>query len=315
MREWILPLLAASAALCLCVIVCLAVIHRYRKRMQTMLDSLLQDLDQAIGGQLLEVSYDESLNAAIAERLNRIVRLWGHQRGRAEEERDMVKSLISDISHQVRTPLSNILLYTQLLKEQDLTKESLLLADKIQRHSEKLEFFMKELVKSSYTEKALIHVSPEMTDTDELIGKACQIAELEAIKKNINMKRTGSSALCYADKKWTIEAIGNVVENAVKYSPCGSVIEIETCIYESFVCIKIQDQGMGIKEEDQGSVFERFYRSKDAKDLPGFGIGLYLAREVLSKEGGYIKIYSKPGEGTEMSLYLSRYSSGSEKTY
>lgn len=301
---WILFSLLFAAC---CAAVSLLAVRNYRNKMRSMLDSLLQDLDRAIGGELLETACDESLNAAIAERLNRIVRLWNQQRDRAEEERDAVKSLISDISHQVRTPLSNILLYTQLLKEQQQAEKSILLADKIQLHCEKLEFFMKELVRSSYAEKALIAVSPQPLHTEELIGTACQMIELDALKKQIRVEQKGGSAPCWADRKWTVEAIGTVLENAVKYSPCGSVIEIETCLYDSFACIRIKDRGMGIREEEQGRVFERFYRSRDAGEQPGFGIGLYLAREVLSKEGGYIKLSSKPGQGTEMSLYLPRW--------
>lgn len=306
MIEQMVPLFVCAA---LCGAASLAAIQYYRNKMQAEMDSLLQALDRTIGGELLEASFDESMNSAVAERLNRIVQLWGDQRELAEEERDAVKSLISDISHQVRTPLSNILLYAQLLKEQPLTEDGLLLAGKIQRHSEKLEFFMKELVKSSYTEKAIISLHPHLVDVRELVGTSCQMIELEALKKNIRIKREDISADCYADKKWTIEAMANVLENAVKYSPQNSAIDIETYIYDSFVCVKIRDQGTGIREADQGRVFERFYRSEDVKEQPGFGIGLYLTREVLSKEGGYVKIKSRPGEGTELALYLSRYSS------
>lgn len=312
MIQWMISLLVCAA---LCGAASLAATRSCRKKMQVEMDGLLQALDRTIGGELVEASFDESMNSAVAERLNRIVQLWGEQKARAEDERDTVKSLISDISHQVRTPLSNILLYAQLLKEQPLTEECLLLAGKIQRHSEKLEFFMKELVKSSYTEKAMISLHPELVDVRELVGTSCQMIEMEALKKNIRMKRKDAGASCCVDKKWTIEAIANVLENAVKYSPEDSVIAIETCLYDSFVCVKIRDQGAGIKEEEQGRVFERFYRSEDVKEQPGFGIGLYLTREVLSKEGGYVKINSRQGEGTEIALYLSRYGSLAESSF
>lgn len=309
MKEWMFPLIFTGL---LWGGVSLWIIRMYRKRMQNMLDSLLQTLDRAVSGQVQKVNWDESMNAAITERLNRMVQIWGMQRDHAQEERDTVKSLISDISHQVRTPLSNIMIYSQLLKEQPLNEEALLLTGKIQKHSEKLEFFMKELVKSSCAEKSFITLHPEMMDVKGLIGMACQAAELGALKKKIFIKteEPEGEALCYADKKWTTEALENVLENAVKYSPEGSVITIQTRLYESFACVTVRDQGMGIREEEQGRIFERFFRSKDAKEQTGFGIGLYLAREVLSKQGGYIKVRSQPGEGTEMSLYLSRYSEG-----
>lgn len=307
MKEWMVPLILTGL---LWGSVSLWLIRVYRKRMQNMLDSLLQTLDRAVSGQIQKAAFNESMNAAITERLNRMVQIWGMQRDHAQEERDTVKSLISDISHQVRTPLSNIMIYSQLLKEQPLNQEACLLTEKIQKHAEKLEFFMKELVKSSCAEKSFITVHPERIDARVLIGTACQAAELGALKKKILVKteEPAGEALCYADKKWTAEAIENVLENAVKYSPEGSTITIETRLYESFVCVTVRDQGMGIREEEQGRIFERFFRSKDVKEQPGFGIGLYLAREVLSKQGGYMKVWSRPGAGTEMALYLSRYS-------
>lgn len=114
-----------------------------------------------------------------------------------------------------------------------------------------------------------------------------------------------TDVLCYADKKWTTEALGNVLDNAIKYSPENSQIKVEVVPYESFVCIQVQ--GVGIKEEEQGMIFERFYRSKSVSSEPGFGIGLYLVREVLSKQGGYVKIKSQIGKGFTIQLYLSRY--------
>lgn len=166
---------------------------------------------------------------------------------------------------------------------------------------------MKELVKSSYAEQEMISIYPKMMRVEEIINTSCQIVELAALKKKIRIAQEETDALCYADKKWTAEALGNVLDNAVKYSPEYSQIELKVILYESFVCIQVQDQGIGIKEEEQGLVFERFYRSKSVSSEPGFGIGLYLVREVLSKQGGYAKIKSKPGGGTTVQLFLSRY--------
>ena len=108
------------------------------------------------------------------------------------------------------------------------------------------------------------------------------------IKKELS--KEVSEKLCYADKKWTIEALGNLLENAIKYSKEESMVQIRCKEQESFLCIEVQDDGIGIKEEEQGKVFERFYRSEQVKEQPGFGIGLYLAREVLSKQGSFFII-------------------------
>ena len=239
--------------------------------------------------------------------MKRSVQISGMNQGKAEKERDIIKSLISDISHQVRTPLTNIMLYVGLLKEQDLDSDTELLVDKIGKQSEKLEFFMKELVKSSYAEQEMISIYPQIMSVEEILHTSCQIVELAALKKKINIVQEETDVLCYADKKWTTEALGNVLDNAIKYSPENSQIKVKVVPYESFVCIQVQDQGCGIKEEEQGMIFERFYRSESVSSEPGFGIGLYLVREVLSKQGGYVKIKSQIGKGSTVQLYLSRY--------
>lgn len=290
-----------------CVVIFIVTIWLYQKKMSELYNNLLQKLDIAISGEMQEVKYDESLDAAITERLNRIVQISSIQKRIAEKERDVVKSLISDISHQIRTPLSNIMLYIGLLKEANLDEKTLVLADKIENNSEKLDFFMKELIKSSYTEQEIITVYPQKINIDELVSKACQLVELSALKKNIIICRQNIDGICYADKKWTVEALGNIIENAIKYSPENSKVYIDVISYESFICIQVKDTGIGIVEKEQGKVFQRFYRGENVKDNSGFGIGLYLAREVLSKQDGYIKLDSKLNKGTTVNIFLSRH--------
>lgn len=290
-----------------CLFVCVFLCRNAQKKMEATYQNLLQRLDRAIGGQIQDTAYDESMDAAVAERLNRIVQISAMNQGRAEQERDIITSLISDISHQVKTPLTNIMLYAGLLQERQLSDEAMALADKIRKHSEKLDFFMKELVRSSYAKQEMISIYPQMTSVEELINTSCQTVELAALKKNISIVQEETDAFCFADKKWTIEALGNVLDNAIKYSPENSSIRLSVIPYESFICIQVKDQGIGIKEEEQGLVFERFYRSKTVSGEPGVGIGLYLVREVISKQGGYVKIRSNIGKGSAVQLYLSRY--------
>lgn len=294
-----------------CFLLCMWFRHHTQKRLKRTYQNLLERLDRAIGGEIQNLTYDESMDAAVMERLNRVVQISGMNQGRAEAERDQIKSLISDISHQVRTPLTNIMLYAGLLQEQELSRDAMALVDKIAKQSEKLDFFMKELVKSSYAEQEMISIYPKMMSVEEIVNMSCQSVELTALKKKIEITVPGQNiaghVLCYADKKWTTEALGNVLDNAIKYSPDNSRIEVKIIPYESFVCIQVQDQGIGIREEEQGKVFERFYRSQAVSNEPGFGIGLYLVREVLSKQGGYAKIRSEVGKGTTVQLYLSRY--------
>lgn len=297
----------------LCILFCLLVRQHYKREMEAVYQGLLLKLDRAITLGVGEVSYDESMDAAVSERLRRILEIAGMHKEKGWKERDVVQSLISDITHQVRTPLTNIMLYTGFLQEKEKDGETAVLIDKISQASFKLDFFMRQLVKSSYAEREIIALSPKLTKAGEIVHMACQAQELSAMKKNIVFVKEVTEDVCFADKKWTIEAVANVVENAVKYSPQHSRIEIKMIPRESFVLIEVKDFGIGIKEEERGLVFQRFYRSKDVKDLPGFGIGLYLVREILSGEGGYVKIKENPEGGTIVQMYLSRFQSDRKK--
>lgn len=277
------------------------------KKIRAAYENILWKIDRILGGTTLEMVYDESLGSAINERLNRLACISQGKKEKAARERDAIKSLISDISHQTRTPLTNIILYTGLLSEKASDSEAKILADKIGKQAGKLDFFMKELVKSSYTMQEMVVPDPGITEIEDIINISCQQSELAALKKKICIIKEISPGLCYADKKWSIEALANILENAIKYSPAGSLIKVKTTAYESFLCVSVEDEGPGISEEEQGLVFERFYRSKAVRKEPGFGIGLYLVREILSKQGGYARIKSVPGKGTTVQVYLSRY--------
>ena len=288
------------------VMILALVIRWYRNKILSQYHSFLNKADEILSGKQMDMIYDESLDSAIAERLNRIVEISRMQKEVAEQERDIIKSLLSNISHQIRTPLANITLYAGLLEDELSESSSFRLADKIEKNAEKLEFFINELLKSSYAEQEIISVNPKIIELDETIKKSCQSVELEAIKKSIHIRSECSNYKIFADPKWTEEVFANIIENAIKYSPNGATVTIRSILYESFVCVQIIDNGIGIPEQEQGKVFQRFYRGTNVTDKQGFGIGLYLAREVLSKQQGYMKIKSKLNKGTTVELFLSR---------
>ncbi len=282
------------------------VIRWYKNKMLSQYNSFLNKADEILSGKRIDIVYDESLNSAISERLNRIVEISSMQKEVAEQERDIIKSLLSNISHQIRTPLANITLYAGLLKDELSESSSFRLADKIEKNAEKLEFFMKELLKSPYAEQEIISVNPKIIELDKIIKKCCQSVELDAMKKNIRICPESNNYKVFADPKWTEEVFANIIENAIKYSSNNTEVTIKPILYESFVCVQIIDNGIGIPEQEQGKIFQRFYRGTNVTDKQGFGIGLYLAREVLRKQQGYMKIKSKLNKGTIVEVFLSR---------
>ena len=278
----------------------------YQRRIRRQMDTVLERLDRAIGGTIQENTYDESIESAVTQRLNQLVEMSMLNCDQADKERNLVKALISDISHQVRTPLTNIMLYAGLLEEQELSENAGEMASRIHRQADKLDFFMKELVRSSYLETDMITVHVEKSSVDELIARACQAVEMQALKKEIVIEAAPSSEQAFFDMKWTVEALVNLLDNAVKYSPVGSVVRICAVPYESFLCIRVKDEGIGIREEEQGMIFRRFYRSPSVSGEKGLGIGLYLVREIIKKQAGYVKVKAEPGVGAEFFVYLRR---------
>lgn len=158
----------AAAAAVVCLVAIFAARRHYEKRVKETYRHLLETLDRALSGKRGDVRFDESMDAALTERLNRLLRAYDVNHDAAGQERDAMKTLISDISHQIRTPLANIMLYSDLLREKEAEGEGAALAGRIRSQSEKLDFFMKELVRTSYIQQEMISMSPSMTDVEEI---------------------------------------------------------------------------------------------------------------------------------------------------
>ena len=227
---------------------------------------------------------------------------------------ETLKSLISDISHQTKTPMTNIKLYTSLLDEclrgednREQKEKSIRLVEELVHQTEKLEFLIHALTKMSRLEGNIVEVKPKQQSVYPLLVAVREENLLKAERKNIAIKLEcpEESTACF-DYKWTGEAVGNVLDNAIKYTEEGTLITMKVMVFEMYLAIMIKDQGMGIREEDIPGIFNRFYRSKEVSEKEGVGIGLYLTREILRKENGYVKVRSVPGEGSEFALYLPR---------
>lgn len=264
-------------------------------------------LEQAINGEFEEERYDETELSRLEAKWKRYLTASKMSMEQLNKNRKGMQALVSDISHQTRTPLSNILLYSQLLCEQTESPEEKHLAEQIARQAEKLEFLIQALVKMSRLESNVLVLKPQSQPVEPLLLEAMEEILPKAEKKKINVKLQGNfsdNMKAVYDKKWTAEALGNILDNAVKYSPLESTVEVSVEQYEFYVCISVRDEGIGISEEERAQIFSRFYRSAEVQQEDGIGIGLYLAREIVQKEKGYVKVLSKKGKGSIFKMYL-----------
>lgn len=261
-------------------------------------------MDSAIDGNFAEHLFDESALSAVETKLARFLASYSVSSNNLNKEKENIKSLISDISHQTKTPVANILLYTQLLGEQRLPQDSVEYVKTLSTQAEKLDFLIESLVKTSRLESGIIAIQLQRDNVHELLERVIRQISPRATAKEITIQLESADGMAYYDHKWTVEAVYNVLDNAVKYSPTQSFIKIKAIPYELFFRIDIIDQGMGIAVDEQSKIFARFYRSPAASIQDGTGIGLFLTREILSAGGGYIKVVSKLRQGSTFSIFL-----------
>lgn len=248
---------------------------------------------------------DDTLLSKIQVQLLKLVSILKRQESTIKKERDEIKSLISDIVHQLKTPLANLQLYEELLQEEDLDQEErTLYLSNIHDQIHRLTFLFDAMTKITRLESGIIELIPEETSSEAICLTALKQVYPVAKHKNIHVKvNLGANCPLLLHKKWTTEAVFNILENAIKYSPSSSHLNISTETYNLFLRIDIQDEGCGVKEEEIPHLFKRFYRGKRHSNTDGAGLGLYLSREIIQEQGGYIKVTPKE-KGTLFSIFL-----------
>lgn len=269
-----------------------------------LLDKLDGMLEAAISGTYEESRYDESRISKLEAKLSRFLSASSLSRKRLIQDYDNIAQTVSDMSHQTKTPIANIMLYTQLLHEITEDSKERELVERIGSQADKLNFLVQSLVKISRLENDIVAVNPAKQEVHGLLKDLQETYRKKAEKKGIGLVAEDAGCLAYFDYKWTKEALGNIVDNAIKYTGAGGKIRISAKQYELFTVIEITDNGIGIAEEEQAKIFLRFYRSMEVNQYDGVGIGLYLARKIVTMEGGYIKVVSERQKGSSFFVYL-----------
>lgn len=281
-----------------------AVILQNRRKTRALLMSLDEMLNAAINGDFQEIHLDESLLSSVETKLAHFLSASEVSARNLAEEKSKIKTMIADISHQTKTPIANILLYTQLLSEQSLPPECRDYLDPLNAQAEKLNFLIGALVKTSRLEAGILTLHPKPTSLADLVKTAIEQIRPKAEGKGIRLTCDEAEGNAVFDLKWTTEALYNLLDNAVKYTPCGGSVSVSFSRYDLFCRITVSDSGIGIAESEQAKIFSRFYRSPSVAHAEGVGIGLYLARQIVSEQGGYLKVESELKKGSAFSLFL-----------
>ena len=272
----------------------------FAEKVEAALDAIVTGKEWTIEGEL-----EDSLWGRTGTQLAKARNVFRKKEEESVREKERVKGLISDISHQTRTPVANIKLYLELLGDEELSQNGQEFLEKIQGQMEKIDFLMQSMVKMSRIETGILQIRKEDKNLYETIRHAVASVVPEAAQKKIALYVDCEEEMFIRhDSKWTEEAIYNVLDNALKYTEPGGKIHIQAERQELFVKLSISDTGKGIAPERQAEIFTRFYREPEVHDKPGVGIGLYLARTIMELQKGYIEVQSEVGRGASFQLYF-----------
>ena len=292
--------------LVLLMILCAVIAYSVHKKRQTYreIDRLL---DRVLSQE--EIAYsdvEEGEFSALVSKIRQIQEVLGSHVQNAEAEKEQVKSLVSNMSHQLKTPLANLALYGEILGKEELSPERRAeFADKMQRQIDKLNWIVESLSKMVKLEQNMesfeandIEIRQTILDSVDAVYGKMEKKDLRLVVEPFTDRRL------FHNRKWTVEVFVNLLENAIKYTEKGGLISISVHPYELYTEIRISDNGRGIRQEELTDIFKRFYRSPEVENMEGSGIGLYLSNLILEKEKGYITAASEYGKGSSFSVFL-----------
>lgn len=303
---WVL--IAGGSGMCCAVLALVVMMQVLAVRLQRFSDDLCACMDAMTEGSdtAMTMTNSEMLFDRISQRLTRLYDVQQAQERKLADERRALQELVSDIAHQVRQPLASLQMITDTLLEQpvDASAQRAFLCN-LRGQADKLAFLLQALVKTSRLEAGLIHIEKRSALLYETVARALGASVTQAEKKNMTVTVDCDEAIVVNhDSRWTAEALANLVDNAVKYTPSGGHLAVTVHVWELYAEICVRDDGPGIPESEQAQIFARFYRGQAAKNTAGVGIGLYLAREIVTRQGGYIRLRSEPGQGAVFSIML-----------
>ncbi len=298
---------SASAVCLLCGAACFGVFAVYRRRQRKRLDKLINYL-AAVNGGSYDLALDSNSETADSRLQNEIYKTTVTLREAAQqaaESREKLKTALSDISHQLKTPLTSVIITTEnLLDNPDLPPElrQEFLRD-IYRSSNHISFLVQSLLTLSKLDADSIVLKRKPEPLRAVFSEVTQNIAVLAELKGVSVTADDNGVTLDCDKKWLCEALSNIAKNCVEHTGAGGTVRLTAAANPLYTAITVSDNGQGIAPEDMPHIFERFYRGKNAAD-DSVGIGLALSKTIVEKAGGTIRVDSEPKKGSSFIVKL-----------
>ncbi len=295
-----------SILLCLFIFFIDYLHNRYTDDLVEQLSLLIESLVEQ-QKQIIFPEFEDTLLSRLQHQLLKLRGILISQNKMLDDEKNRIKTLISDISHQIKTPVASAKAFSELLADGELSayerQEYTLILKQL---LDKLTNLTNCMIKMSRLESGIIQLKPEKTGINDIVLSAVKAVYSKAKEKNITISFNDENNYeSLLDFNWTAEAVANVLDNAVKYTPDDGFINIDITPYPSYIRLDIADNGIGIPEDEQSKVFLRFYRGNRSSGIEGVGIGLYLARKIVTMQNGYIKLSSND-KGSTFSFFFRK---------
>lgn len=278
---------------------CRKKLHETYSQIEAVLDGYLEESDA-----LPPAPEEETRLSKLRHKAARLARQNRLDAVRSAGEKEAIQSFLSALSHQMKTPLSGVALYSDLLLEGGLSEEEAMeFLLRLRQGVNQLEWMLDSLLRLSRLETGAITLSPIPREIRQTILDSVEAARGLAGKRQMTLRMHPFSdeELCH-DRKWTGEALTNLLENAIKYGEAGSEIVISLEQLPSFIKINVSNRGEPIPKEEWNPIFQRFYRGTNARDKEGAGLGLYLTALVMERQGGYCMVHSAPSGAKNTAL-------------
>ena len=271
------------------------------------MEALSEALEKLINGEVPEIEgiSQDTLPSKVRSQILRLGEIMKAKDQALGKEKEEIRGMIADTAHQLRTPLANMESYLELLETMDWEekeRENYLLA--LRESQEKIRFLTEGLIKMARLESRIIQIRKEARDLQETLLESILQVKKEAEEKHIEIRlEMTEGEQAPHDRQWLGEAVYNLLDNSVKYSEEYGQILMTVVRNEMFTEIRVCDWGRGIEEGEENLVFGRFYRGKNVSGEKGFGLGLYLAREIVHQHGGFLRL-KRQEPGLSVSIYL-----------